>query len=485
MRVLLAAAVWVSLLGAQTAPPDIHDVKAQAELIRSLLNKDDYHEAHRVALEAHKANPGDVTIRVLTGDTFFRMADLDNAYRFYLAGLALDPNNARAYLGAGRVDRATFRRKSMKNCFEKAWKLDPDDPEVMRAYASVVQKDDQRVALLEQYLDSGASADARQVRAVRNTIEFLGKAQAQKETQLVSGYRASQLKIERIMQGPQRETGAALRVTFNGTKTVVLMLDTGASGIVINEKTAEKAGIASLSSSEMWGIGDGGAQKAFFGVADRVKTGEVEFANVPVRIAQRDFAVGSDGLIGADVFDRFLIRLDLQHATIDLETLPGEDGTGRDWMTRDAVIPQDRGNYVVARRSGSHLFIPAVLDGKRSTWFLVDTGSSSNFVDKTVMAEVGKIFRDDHFRIKGISGRVNDVAVADTVTVTFGNLRQKNPDLVALDLLDLSRGAGMEIGGILGWDALSHLVLTLNYRDGLVDFTYEPPIRPLIRPPSR
>jgi hypothetical protein len=101
------------------------------------------------------------------------------------------------------------------------------------------------------------------------------------------------------------------------------------------------------------------------------------------------------------------------------------------------------------------------------------------------MAEVGKIFRDDHFRIKGISGQVKDVAVADTVTVTFGNLRQKNPDLVALDLLDLSRGAGMEIGGILGWDALSHLVLTLNYRDGLVDFTYEPPIRPLIRPPSR
>jgi predicted aspartyl protease len=282
------------------------------------------------------------------------------------------------------------------------------------------------------------------------------------------------LKIEREMGDSRRETGAALRVTFNGQKTVTLTLDTGASGIVINEKAAEKAGIAKLSPSEMWGIGDHGAQSTAFGVADRVKVGELEFAAVPVQIANRNFRVGSDGLIGTDVFERFLIRLDLQHALIDLAPLPGEDGSGKDWMAHDAVIPRDRGNYVVARRAGSHLFVPAVLEGKRATWFLIDTGASRNFVAENVMAEVGKLHQDDQFRVKGVSGNVKNVSVADTVMVSFGNFRQKNPDLVALDMLGMSRSWGMEIGGILGWEALAPLAVTLNYRDGLVEFTYVP-----------
>jgi hypothetical protein len=33
----------------------------------------------------------------------------------------------------------------------------------------------------------------------------------------------------------------------------------------------------------------------------------------------------------------------------------------------------------------------------------------------------------------------------------------------------------MEIGGMLGWQALSHLTITLNYRDGLAGFSYVPP----------
>jgi hypothetical protein len=41
---------------------------------------------------------------------------------------------------------------------------------------------------------------------------------------------------------------------------------------------------------------------------------------------------------------------------------------------------------------------------------------------------------------------------------------------VKLDLTELSRYAGIEISGIIGYPLLAKSGLTINYRDGLVQF---------------
>jgi hypothetical protein len=46
--------------------------------------------------------------------------------------------------------------------------------------------------------------------------------------------------------------------------------------------------------------------------------------------------------------------------------------------------------------------------------------------------------------------------------------------MVAFDHAGLSKDAGTEIGGILGLRMLCLLDIKIDYRDGLVDFAYDP-----------
>jgi hypothetical protein len=53
-------------------------------------------------------------------------------------------------------------------------------------------------------------------------------------------------------------------------------------------------------------------------------------------------------------------------------------------------------------------------------------------------------------------------------------LRQENQDLVAFDMTRISDDVGTEISGTLGFTTLGFLDMKIDYRDGLVDFSYDP-----------
>ena len=59
--------------------------------------------------------------------------------------------------------------------------------------------------------------------------------------------------------------------------------------------------------------------------------------------------------------------------------------------------------------------------------------------------------------------------------MSFGHLHQPDLDVITVDLSTLSRRTGTEISGFLGFAMLELLpVAKLDYRDGLVDFEYDP-----------
>jgi hypothetical protein len=51
---------------------------------------------------------------------------------------------------------------------------------------------------------------------------------------------------------------------------------------------------------------------------------------------------------------------------------------------------------------------------------------------------------------------------------------QQNQDIVSLDLSDTSQQIGTEVSGMLGFSTLRRLEVKIDYRDGLVDFSYNP-----------
>jgi hypothetical protein len=77
-------------------------------------------------------------------------------------------------------------------------------------------------------------------------------------------------------------------------------------------------------------------------------------------------------------------------------------------------------------------------------------------------------------QVHGLSGSVAKVYLADKALLQFGHLRQEDQAVAAFDLSHLSDKVGTEISGILGFATLDLLEIHIDYRDGLVDFTYKP-----------
>ena len=88
--------------------------------------------------------------------------------------------------------------------------------------------------------------------------------------------------------------------------------------------------------------------------------------------------------------------------------------------------------------------------------------------------QVTKVGADETLRVRGVDGYVKKVYSADRAILQFGHLRQNNPNIVTLDLSTLSRDTGTEVSGFLGFAMLRLLDVKLDYRDGLVDFEYNP-----------
>ena len=64
-----------------------------------------------------------------------------------------------------------------------------------------------------------------------------------------------------------------------------LQLDTGASGIVIGRKVAEKAGLTRISEERYTGIGDKGVQSGYSALATQIRVGDLEFEDCIVHVA--------------------------------------------------------------------------------------------------------------------------------------------------------------------------------------------------------
>ena len=294
---------------------------------------------------------------------------------------------------------------------------------------------------------------------------------------------------------------------MNGQKSK-LLLDTGASGILINRNLAEKAGVTKLSDTEIRGIGDKGGKSGHMGIADSLKIGEFEFHECPVEVLEQRSVDEEDGLIGGDVFAAFLVDIDFPNEKLRLSELPKRPEepptkialqTQRDDSSppeegrmekapgvpatsassphsepQDRYIAPEMKSYTQVYRFGHNLLVPTLIGDTPVKLFLLDTGATSNLISPSAASEVTKVHGDPSMIIKGLSGSVKDVYRADKAVIQFGHLRQENQDLVAVDLTNVSEGIGTEASGILGFAMLHFLDIKIDYRDGLIDFSYHP-----------
>ena len=490
-------------------------VPAQVGLVRAMLRQQKIDEALGAANTALAAQPNSAALLAAKGDVQFRRAEMSDAELSYLAAKKLDRKEVHAYLGLARLYRSYSMYRMAYGELQIAHEIAPDDIEVQRAWLGMLPRKE-RLAALEAYLAGSHPDDEEETKRMTEYLEFL-KATVDKPIhgcRLVSKVEQTETKLETVYaEDGRRMRGIGLTVKLND-RNVHLLLDTGAGGIMVSRKVAEKAGLTRVSAVHYGGIGDKGLQSGYTAVADHIRIGELEFQDCVVAVSDQRSLTDEDGLIGADVFGAYLIDIDLPGMRLKLAPLPkrpedtvapkslnseGEEQANAEQkedsvnepnpkdqkspppiskparrLPKDRYIAPEMADWTKVFRFGHSILVPTSVNDSKSMLFGLDTGAFSNILSVRAGRQFSKVNSEDRMRVHGVNGAVDKVYSSEKATLRFGHFQQSNLGIITLDLSTISRHTGTEVSGFLGFAMLRQLEVELDYRDGLVDFKYDP-----------
>jgi tetratricopeptide (TPR) repeat protein len=484
-------------------------VPAQVGSVRAMLRQQKIDEAMDEVNKALAQQPNEAPLLAAKGDVLFRRGEMTDAEGSYLAAKKLDPKAVRAYLGLARLYRSYSLYRKAYDQLQTAHEIASDDIEVQRAWLNMLPRKE-RLAAMEAYLGGPHPDDEEETKWMTEYLAFL-KATADKPVhacRLVSKVEQTETKLE-TMYGPDihRMRGIGLSVRLND-RNVHLLLDTGAGGIMVNHRLAEKAGLTRIAALHFCGIGDKGLQSGY------IRIGELEFQDCVVSVSDKGSVADEDGLIGADVLGAYLIDIDLPGMRLKLSPLPkrpedivapkslnseGEEQANAEQKEESATepttqepktppptakparrLPKDRfiapemADWTKVFRFGHSILVPTSVNDSKAMLFGLDTGAFSNLLSVRAGRLVAKVNSEDRVQIHGLNGSVDKVYSSENATLRFGHFQQSNLGIITLDLSSVSRHTGTEVSGFLGFAMLRQLEVELDYRDGLVDFKYDP-----------
>jgi hypothetical protein len=208
-------------------------------------------------------------------------------------------------------------------------------------------------------------------------------------------------------------------------------------------------------------------------LADSLSIEDFRLENCLVEVADDSIAPGVDGIIGADVFQEFLLRFDAWSQQLELlpfsDHVPALLNRPDPWLGYDAPLEARRAGFTPAYRVGHLLAVHTAIDGKRDGFFVLDTGSAFNSVSPELLCNLRQTASG--ISLRGAQGAVRAMFAASPVEFRLsGGTRLSDSNVIALDFDAMSRKEGVKISGLLGYSAISRLALTIDYRDGMVQF---------------
>ena len=513
------------------------DANATAGLVHTLMHEQKVQEAADMAQVSLAAKPGTPALITLRGEVEFRQGTPWLAAKSANESSNLDPCNPRTYLLLADLYRISSLYASARRALLTAHQLDPNDPEIRGEWMGTLPIK-QRIPEIEAYLASPTGSDAEDLRHLHSYLEHLKKLadQPRKSCHLVSPVATTEIPFISLMYDANHLRAFGLDVKLNNHSSR-LEIDTGAGGLVVSRSVARRAGLKPFSQSEVGGIGDEGNKPGYTAYADSIRIGNLEFQDCMVEVIDSNHGMeDQDGLIGMDVFSRFLVTLDYPMRKLALGPLPPRPGDVRSTATSlntseedpddsvastaptnedpkdehaprrgdadaasdgstknslgdgskvsaptpvahgpfDRYVAPEMKDYTRVYRIGHDLILPASVSGKSIKLFIMDTGAWATTISPQAAREVTKVHTESGMEVHGIGGKVDKLYSADKVTFNFANLSQETFGVVGFDTSKISKDVGLEISGFLGATTLRMLTIHIDYRDGLVKFDYNP-----------
>ncbi len=449
-----------------------NDAFLQAALLSSLVYEGKVDLASDLDEHDAAAFPDSPEVLAARGEFAFYMGDMPQAEKLFKAAIKIKEATPRAAYGLSRLLRAaSFYRAARLACM-RAHQIDEDDALIMQAwlrYASPQKRDELLGPFaaahpwLYKHYDQGRDSAA----AIRKATENKKLYETEGPPQSVT------LHLLRLMPTPNFLRGVGLELRIDGGHPLRMLFDTGASGIVVKQSAIDKAELEHLGSGEARGVGDKGSRNAFAAVASTCQVGDLKFKTCLIEALEGKgrIAGDEDGLIGADFFSHYLVTLDFEKFVMHLEPLPARPADPQGY---DRSVPPAETQFTPVFRFGHQLLVSTKVNDKHTGLFLLDTGAGLSNIDSTFARLSTKIHGDSWTQVRGVSGQVKEVFEADKAELQFGRFKQRNVGLTAFNLNNSPEHQEVRTSGVLGYPLLSMFRLTIDYRNGLVNFEYKP-----------
>jgi predicted aspartyl protease len=495
-----AATLYQALL--QQKP---NDPVLTAGLVEVLLRQQKVTEADALVQKALTQNPQSPVLMTALGEVQYRAGTPWLALSTVNASIKLDPCNPQSRLLNARILRFNSYYATAAAEISTAHALDPTNPRIRRTWLETLPRRE-GIAELEAYLASANGEDAETIKDLHFYLYFLKQQEIEphKACRLVSNTQTATIPFIQLLRDANHIRAFGLNVKLN-EHDARLEIDTGSSGLLINRAIADRAGLKQFSRSEVRGIGNQGDKASYTAFADDIKIGALEFKDCAVQVVDKGGVLEDDGLIGMDVFSRFVVTLDYPMRKLLLAPLPprpndtsglkptlethgntSEDESADNTAAAtsstskvhahgpyDRYIAPEMKDWTPVYHAWHYLLVPASLNDSPPKLFILDTGAFSTTVTPEVAREVTKVHSQDNIVVHGISGKVDRVYTADSITFRFANIAQKVNEVVAFATPGLGKNLNMEVAGFIGITALGQMTISIDYRDGMVKFAYD------------
>ena len=431
------------------------NLPAPAIRIRQLLSTGQTDQAERLVRAALADNDDDALL-CLSGDIHYRRANFTEAARAYQAAIAINPDNARAWYGLGRIEQAHFRTPRARDLFSKAFSLDHRDTDIILAYTDFVVDPASKSVLLNNVARlANLNQPDRAARAVAQR-QIHQRLEGRLPARLASPYVTYRLPLTGFRPVSSAQDGILISARINAGKPLRLLLDTGARGILLNPRPARDLNLENIVASSLSGFGEAVTGESRVALARTVSFGDLTFEECLIEVAGRSLTTGADGVIGADIFQSFKIGVDAHARRLQLtpfDNVPGE--------TSYPSVP------AVGIRN--LLLLRTRVEGGKEGLFLLDTGAAYTAVSPEYLPPTQQT--SSPVNLQGARGPLNGAFRTGPLTFEVAGLPLLETAPLAMDLRPISQLEGIDIAGILGYSTLSKSPFTLDLRHGTVVFS--------------
>lgn len=448
-RNLLAAADFDGAVAALDRALEIQpeDAEVLALQVRAFRAQRLYGAARSAATRILESYPKSPLAHILLGSIALQEGNAVGARRSFSRAAELDMSSPLGHARLAELDLMEGRVSDARQRADRALALDPDNTTALRVLARIHRSIPDLVSIYDRLLQL-----APDDMLSRSWLEVLRNAAAPEVNYLAPLPGDVTVPCERGADGRlyvrARSGGWNLR----------LLVDTGASGLVVSEKLARRMGMRLREFSESAGLG-GSVRHSHPILLSRLDVGGLRARDLMATAS--NLAGSADGILNPLLFAP-------PGSGVAMEIRPAQPAL---LFTRGR--PAGRWVSLPYLADGLHAIFAVVLGG-RPAMALLDTGAAVEIVDRSVLGRFpGAMVRPASQTgdlLVGFAGQVEDAETVDSVTLRIAGRDFATKHLFVLDLNQEAFRFQIDLDAVIGIGRLAAFDLRIDPSAGQLHF---------------